>query len=242
MQHLTENEIEKTYNIIKKYHAQYLNSKGVKLPSLKNNSGEYSKNALTLIYLAYNYPNTKCVSKKELTDFIRIYYPDTNDVQQARHLGAQEGWYIISGARNSSIQSIPYGHYKLISLETEYPGFKKDRRVLDIDDWDALKKSYNYRCATCGSKEGEPHLHWPDVITKLQKGHMDPNKPLEKGNIIPQCQICNRADRDRWVYDEKGRVIAVANANVILCSNDEVKEKAYALLYNLYNGKKPKNI
>ena len=40
---------------------------------------------------------------------------------------------------------------------------------------------------------------------------MDPSKPLEPGNIIPQCEKCNRADRNYWIYDEKGRVVGIAN-------------------------------
>jgi len=48
-------------------------------------------------------------------------------------------------------------------------------------------------------------------MVELQKGHMDPSKPLQAGNIIPQCQICNRADRNRWIYDKTGRVIEVAD-------------------------------
>ena len=40
---------------------------------------------------------------------------------------------------------------------------------------------------------------------------MNPSKPLQAGNIIPQCQICNRADRNRWIYDKTGRVIEIAD-------------------------------
>ncbi len=39
---------------------------------------------------------------------------------------------------------------------------------------------------------------------------MNPSKPLEEGNIIPQCQICNRPDRNKWIFDKTGRVIAIA--------------------------------
>lgn len=65
---------------------------------------------------------------------------------------------------------------------------------------------------TCGSIEGRPHNIRKNETTQIQKGHMDPSKPLEMGNIIPQCQICNRPDRDRWIYDNTGRVIAVADS------------------------------
>lgn len=41
---------------------------------------------------------------------------------------------------------------------------------------------------------------------------MNPALPLEFGNIIPQCQVCNRPDRDRWIYDKTGRVIAIADS------------------------------
>lgn len=40
---------------------------------------------------------------------------------------------------------------------------------------------------------------------------MNPKKDLIVGNIILQCQMCNRPDRNRWVYDKTGRVIAVAD-------------------------------
>ena len=56
--------------------------------------GKYTKDALTLVYLAQGYPDTKVISKKELTEFIQKFYPDVLDVQQARHLGAQKGWFI----------------------------------------------------------------------------------------------------------------------------------------------------
>ena len=52
---------------------------------------------------------------------------------------------------------------------------------------------------------------------------MNPKKPLVAGNIIPQCQKCNQADRDRWVYDEKGRVVKVANPSVINMCDEEVQ-------------------
>lgn len=40
---------------------------------------------------------------------------------------------------------------------------------------------------------------------------MNPDLPLDEGNIIPQCQICNRPGRNKWIYDKTGRVIEVAN-------------------------------
>lgn len=87
---LSEQQINQTYELITNYHKKYLEKHGVKLPKLKAGDN-YTKNALVLIYLAQDYPNTHVVSKTELTEFIKQYYPDTNDVQQARHLGAKKG-------------------------------------------------------------------------------------------------------------------------------------------------------
>ena len=81
-----------------------------------------------------------------------------------------------------------------------------------------------------------------NVITKLQKGHMNPNKPLEEGNIIPQCETCNRADRNYWIYDEKGRVVQIANAKVIDNCSDKIKLEIYERLYEMYKGKNPKEL
>ncbi len=68
---------------------------------------------------------------------------------------------------------------------------------------------------------------------------MDPNKPLVAGNIIPQCQKCNRGDRNRWVYDHKGMVIKLADANFVINFDKDVKQKIYKILYNEFNEKNP---
>ncbi len=68
---------------------------------------------------------------------------------------------------------------------------------------------------------------------------MNPNKPLVVGNIIPQCQKCNRGDRNRWVYDEKGRVIKLADANFVKNFDKEVREIIYRILCREFKGKNP---
>ena len=245
MRKMTKKEINDTYELIVKYHEQYLEKKGVKLPKLYTESKKYTKNALTLVYLAFGYPNTDIVSKQELTEFIQEYYPDVLDVQQARHLGAQNGWYILSGTRNDNdSETINPGQYKLKTLELCYPGFTAERRldVTSDDYWENLKKQYDYRCACCGSKQGEPHRYWKNTTTVLQKGHKDPSKPLEPGNIIPQCEKCNRPDRNYWIYDDKGRVVALANEKVIDHCSLSVQKAVYIRLFRKFKGKKPEDL
>ena len=235
---LSKNKIGAIYKMICDYHGKYLKQHEVKLPRLVNTQGQYTKVALVLVYLAQGYPDTRKVSKGELTQFIRQYYPDTNDVQQARHLATQKGWFIAAGGRDNRDVVLSRGEYKLITLEKPYPAFH-GHRVEQAEDWEELKRQYGYRCATCGSKEGEPNIHWPNTITKLQKAHMDPNKPLIKGNIIPQCEKCNRADRNNWVYDERGRVIKLANPTIIKRSTKEIRWKVYKILYKEFKGRNP---
>lgn len=54
-----------------------------------------------------------------------------------------------------------------------------------------------------------------------------------------QPQKCNRGGRNRWVYDEKGRVIKLANAEVIKSCDKNVQLIAYRILYNEFKGKNP---
>lgn len=234
---MTDKEICEQYALVKKYYEEYLKSKGVQLPNLER-GGKFTKDALVLVYLSQGYPNTRRITKDELTGFVRLYYPEVNDVQQARHLAAQKGWYILSGTRKDlESHMLAPGEYKLKTLEHFYPGFTHERRAFSEggDFFEELKKKYNYKCATCGSREGEPHRYWTNTITTLQKGHMNPTKPLEPGNIIPQCEKCNRADRNYWVYDEKGRVVGIANEKVVDKCSHELKEKIFFRLKEQLN-------
>lgn len=212
MKKLSDKEILEAYNLLKVYWEKYLKSSGVKMPNLKNKNDEYTHAILALICLAHNYPNTNTTSKDELTSFIRYYHPKTNDAQEGRHLGMQYGWFVSTGTRGEITgEKIPGGSYKLVTLEKPHPSYFGNRKTgVKTSDFEELKKEYGYRCAVCGSKEGEAHRIRKNCIVKLQEGHIDPTKDLISGNIIPQCQICNRPDRNRWIYDKNGRVTKVA--------------------------------
>jgi len=113
---LNKKSIENIYKTICEFHEKYLKQFGVKLPKLYDSQSNFTKDALVLVYLAYDYPNTRKVSKEELTKFVRSYYPNTNDIQQARHLGAQAGWWIVAGGRDNIVLKIRRGSYQLYTL------------------------------------------------------------------------------------------------------------------------------
>ena len=214
---INNSEIASLYKCIEKMHELHLSQSGVKLPKLKSGKN-FTKSALVLCYLFKNMGHS--VSKSELTDFVRKFFPGTNDVQQARHLARQNGFYIISGTRGDMSKTIPSlsktdikkDDYCLVSLKEPYPGYsgidghRSSRGGKTLDN---LIENYNYRCATCGSKQGEGNLLNPLVKTQLQKGHMNPNLPLSETNTIPQCSECNRAYRDWFIFDGNGRVIDI---------------------------------
>ncbi len=217
-------DIEQTYKLIKEKWEKHLRSHGVKLPRLMVKGGEYSKDALVLVYLAREYPDTVWVTKEELTESIKKYYSKTPDVQSGRHLGAQKGFYILSSRRGNNYPTgkpPPRGKaaYLLLTLEEPHPSLRSKREgKIAQEDFEEIKKKYDYRCATCGSKEGESNYRYPGSVTELQKAHRNPHEPLEGDNIIPQCQFCNRPDRNKWVYDKRGRVVGVASVWPILKS------------------------
>ncbi|MDO5824269.1 hypothetical protein [Methanobrevibacter sp.] len=231
--YLEENELKKYYDELANNHELYLKEYGVKIPGFKRGE-KYIRSSLALIYLYINFKQP--VKKEDLTDFVLQYPTDgtSGDVQAGRMLGKQSGWYIISGKRGDpecSHYNVNSGEYCLISVEEPYPNFDSLRREIELteDDWENLKEDYDYRCATCGSKEGEKNYRYGN-ITKLQKGHIDPNKPLTIVNIIPQCEMCNAIEKDNFVYTKRGRIRKISNAKFVLKSNKKVKEEMFELL------------
>ena len=126
----------------------------------------------------------------------------------------------------------------MITLERPYPHFK-GHRIEATGNWETIKQQYGNRCATCGSEENKKNIHYPNTITKLQKAHIDPFKSLTEENIIPQCQKCNRAYRNFWVFDERGRVRGIAKPAIIKKCSEKVKRGIYKILYNEFKGQDP---
>lgn len=228
----SKQQIEKLYNEISAKHAEKLKEYNVLMPGLYSGD-KYTLNALVLVYLYAKMG--EIVSKQELTNYLRTMGFDINDVQQARHLAQQSGWYILSGTRGDyecEKLGIKPGEYMLKTIDEPYPSYKNLKRTesLNASSWDELKEKYNYRCATCGSKEGEPNFLYPASTTKLQQGHKDPSMPLTLDNTIPQCQFCNRASRNYFVFDNKGRVEKINDSHFVLRSDNNTQLEMLKLL------------
>ena len=229
---MNDSEIKCLYSKIVNMHNKYLKKYDVKLPKFKNGN-KYTLNALVLIYLYKKIGQV--VTKQELTEFLKNMGYEVNDVQQARHLAQQSGWYILSGTRGDlecQKFNVGAGEYLLKTLEKPYPSYQNLKRteILNANSWEELKKMYNNRCATCGSKEGEYNYLYPASITTLQQGHKDPSKPLTIDNTIPQCPFCNRASRNYFVFDNKGRVEKIYNPHFVLRSEKSIQKIMLQLL------------
>ena len=158
--------------------------------------------------------------------------------QQVRHLKTQCGWYILNKGDSYGDKHTPDGCHVLITTKHPNPNSKLHRKsVLAKGDWQEILKQYDNKCASCGAAIGEYHRFDSSYkITTLERGHMNPNKPLETGNIIPQCRWCNRVARSDFVFDEQGRPTAIANHQPVARADAEVVDKIWEWLKRKYDG------
>ncbi|MDO8466969.1 MAG: hypothetical protein Q7S83_02400 [bacterium] len=224
---MSPEEIEDWYRKLEVEHATYLAKYGVRFPKWNTTK------ALWLIFLR-KYQG-KPVHKDTISSFVETVMPKIGKDQQVRHL-AGDGWYILNRGDKlpEKSETVPSGYHILITTESPKPSFlfKSLKRAgrLAAKDFESLKAVYDFRCATCGSQERKPNFLEPDKRTTLQQGHMNPLKPLSLENSIPQCQVCNGVYKDDYVFDAKGRAIAVASPRPVLKADKAVQEQIKKLL------------
>ncbi len=215
----------------------YLQSYGVVLPS----SG--TQKQLWLIYLKRF--QRQLVHKDEVSSFVQDRMPGAGRDQQVRHLAA-DGWYVLNkGDKLPDVdEKVKPGWHMLVSTEMPKPTFihKALKRIgrIGATDFATLKAAYDFRCVNCGSQEGKPHRYEKTKVTVLHQGHMDPDIGLSLSNTVPQCEVCNTFYKDNFVFDDKGRIIAIASLAALKKASRQVKQAAFELLsHELEHGKKP---
>lgn len=221
---LSSKEVQSLHDKLTKEHAEHLAGYGVKMPT------KDSIKALWLIFLRKHLGSL--VHKDTISAFVENVKPNSGRDQQVRHLSA-DGWHVLN--RGDKIQNedvlVPPGYHVLITTESPKPNFlyKALKRAgrMSAKNFEQLKAVYDFRCTTCGSIEGKPNLLDPNKRTELQQAHMDPAKAPTLGNVIPQCQVCNQAYLDDFVFDERGRVIAVASPRPVRAAHIEVRRMIY---------------
>jgi len=187
----------------------------------------------SMIYLyAYCHIGHAFNGKDALEFASNILNKKVTDAQSLRHMSNVNGYNARSrnGAMPDGTKLKP-SYYALLDMNLTAPDWKNNRAVaVTTGNWDAVKHHYKFRCACCGSEENKPNNRKRGTITVLEKGHMDPEKPLEAGNIIPQCQICNKPYRDNVVFDANGYVWSIANTVFLERSSEKVKQACFKYL------------
>jgi len=200
--------------------------------------GENTNAMYQLIYLYYY--QGKAVSKDVITAFVQEHRPKASGDQQVRHLSAQKGYNVLGRNGVYKNEKMPLGYYLLVNLTEPDVGWKNNeiKRIttLTASSFDIIKQNFNYCCATCGQKEGAIHSRTNKIIT-LQKGHIDPSKPLDDGNVIPQCEYCNQnVYKNDFIFTSFGYPDSIYNPKYVLKSKEDVQLEMYKILKEKFGG------
>lgn len=226
--------LQAEYDALVKSHSLFLEKYGVKLP------GPNNQLALALIFL--NRQPGQLVSLEAIRAFIRNYWAGKSEDKQPRHL-KYDGWHILLSGKSNDIlphavtftdtkgrnvsrkmgEKVPNGYLMLVTDKQPSPDFQKAKRRGSIDrsSWDAVCRSYDYKCAVCKQK----------ALT-LEKGHKDPAKGQTLDNTIPMCGECNNWASNDMVFDDTGRILALASTRLVDNSDLSVKLLIFNALKN----------
>lgn len=219
----SQDELQQAWEDLCNIHAQYLKEHEVVLPNVK----QYNELAKSIWLAVLHYYSGEEVHKRFISQVCQRDKPSLGPDQQVRHL-KPDGWYLTGKGGYHRLD--PYKP----SPELETNKKRRDGR-LNAKTFEDLKTVYEMRCATCGTEEGQPNSRYGEDKVVLQQGHMDPSKSAtDIDNIIPQCQFCNRAYRDDFVFDEKGRVSAIASVRPVRKAAEAVQRKVFEWLKNKF--------
>ncbi len=216
-------ELQRAWEELQSIHTEYLKPHGVKIPG----SSFYDEQAKSIWLAVLHYYAGTAVDKNVISDVVKRDRPDLSHDQQVRHL-KRDGWSLLGRGKH---ELNPYRP----SLEWINARNRRDSR-LNARSFDDIKSLFGNRCATCGAREGQLDPRYGEGAVQLQQGHMDPEKPANLSNIIPQCQYCNRAYRSDYVFDEKGRVKAIADIRPVRQATRTVQKRVFEWLRDLFKG------
>lgn len=198
---------------------KYLRDAGIKLPA--KGTSKWYQLAILKRY------ERKAVHKRDISRLIAEKTETAATDQQVRHLKTQGGWFVLNRGDSHEGKYAPEGCHVLVTTKSPSPESTLGRRAAVAGgDWDEILEKYDNRCASCGTRIGERHrFDGSYTVEVLEKGHMDPGKPLKAGNIIPQCRWCNRTARGDFTFDEQGRPRAIASLRPVKRAGKDVIQK-----------------
>lgn len=203
-------------NLQKEFLASPISEK-INLPSFNSQKGQ------ALLYLFQNKGRVVKKSAAERVICSRMNIP-TKDIQSLRHLSKQDGFNILQGGACYDSGFLKRGEYLFVDFNDTCKYWEMNRRDESDLDFSSLKEKFEHKCATCGEEEGTLHRYTGEKV-KLEKGHMNPGKPMTDENIIPQCGFCNKIYKDSFEFGMTGFVKKPTVKGVLsTMSNEEQKE------------------
>lgn len=203
---------------------EYFNSIGGSMPLQCN-----SKRWWETVYLTMNL--NKIVKSTLVDEFI------SQKLGKIAHNRVRSLWQVF-GLDILGKTELGHNCFQLISFDKLSPKYNSEKRKTKPTEkeFEEIKQKYNYTCVSCGNKEGEPHSKNHYYITRLEMGHIDPNKNLTIDNCIPQCPYCNQRNKDDYIYDNQGGIESINNIKILGKLLDLTKEKEYVkFLIEKYN-------
>jgi len=231
---ITRGQINRHWRQVIEPRLVHLRPLGVKIGPLRKADRTYSNLPLALVFLSMHIGQP--LHLQRVDSFVQRHTDRVFDVQ-VRHLyGNSHGFHILSSRkRDIGMENVRAeggsSALMLVDLVTTHPNFRPAARdsgqELDEAAWEQIKQRFGNRCATCGSVEGEPHLHDSTSRTVLTRGHMDIASALTTSNTIPQCEyFCNGHYSNRFTFDEQGRVRHLYDGRYISHSSEQTKVDA----------------
>ncbi len=215
----TPSELQKAWEDIQRLHTQYLAVHEVIIPKVDDYAAHNRSLQLAVLW---HYRDRE-VHKDEVSAIAQRDRPGAATDQQIRHL-KRDGWDI--GPKPGRHKLNPFRPSQEFVNENA-----RKRMRLGAEDFESVKQAFGGRCATCGATEGEPDPRYGSNVVRLQRGHRDPHEAGDDPeNIIPQCQFCNQAYRNDFVFDEKGRATAVASVRPVSRASSAVQREIRNLL------------
>lgn len=209
-------ELQNAWIEVQQLHKEYLSRHGVVIPDAEH----YSDKSKAVWLSVLQFFKDEQVHKDTISQVVQRDMKGMGADQQVRHL-KRDGWEI--GDRPGKHQLDPYKP-SMVFLNA---ATRKQVR-LSGRNFDEIKVNFGSRCATCGAREDQPDPRYGEEKVKLQQGHRDPDRAGDDiKNIIPQCQFCNRSYRGDFVFDDKGRVRAVAGINPVKRSSRVVQKRIF---------------
>jgi len=129
---------------LRSIHAEYLAVHEVIIPQVEH----YAENNKSIWLAMLWQRRDQEIHKDEISEVVRRDMPGAAADQQVRHL-KRDGWDIGQSPGRHRLN--PYAP----SQEFLNAAARKRMR-LGADDFDAIKRSFGGRCATCGATEGRP--------------------------------------------------------------------------------------